>query len=256
MNEPNCNISYSNKRPSKPLVDFIDSYWKHINHSDYESRLTIFPDSFFKLIVQSKQGKLSSIFLTGLWKNEKDVLIPANTTIYGIKFKLLAPEYLFQDELATILQSKRDLKPDFLNIQDLDLSSFKGYVRQIESLMIERLKHNRAINDKKHRLSKLLYEVEGNISAEDVSRQINWSNRQINRYLNKYLGVSLKTYLNIQKCYQAYFQIRQGQFHPEQEYYDQAHFIRQIKKHTGQTPKVLYEKQNDRFVQLSHFPKK
>ena len=39
------------------------------------------------------------------------------------------------------------------------------------------------------------------------------------------------TLLNIQKCYDAYLQIRDGKFYPEKGYYDQAHFIREIKKH-------------------------
>jgi AraC-like DNA-binding protein len=98
--------------------------------------------------------------------------------------------------------------------------------------------------------------MEGDISAEEVSNQIFWSNRQINRYLNKYLGVSLKKYLNIQKCYAAYIQIREGRFFPEKGYYDQAHFIREIKKHTNQTPKELYQEQNDRFIQLKNIDKK
>ena len=112
------------------------------------------------------------------------------------------------------------------------------------------------IQPKKLQLSQLVYLMNGNISAEEVSNQINWSNRQINRYMNKYLGVSLKTYLNIQKCYTSYIQIREGRFFPDNGYYDQAHFIREVKKHTGKTPKELYEKQNDRFIQLKMIQKK
>ena len=98
--------------------------------------------------------------------------------------------------------------------------------------------------------------MKGNISASEVSQQIYWTNRQINRYLNKYLGVSLKKYLNVQKCYEAYIQIREGKFYPEGDYFDQAHFIREVKKHTGQTPKALFEKQNDRFIQLKNIKRK
>jgi len=112
------------------------------------------------------------------------------------------------------------------------------------------------VEGKKLQLSQLLYQVEGNISAEEVSNQIAWSNRQINRYLNRYLGVSLKTYLNIQKVYNAYIQIRDGKFFPEKGYFDQAHFIREVKKHTNKTPKELYKEQHDRFVQLKHKQKK
>ncbi len=256
MKQKNGKISYTYKLPSEPLEDFVDSYWEHVNHTENESRLTIFPDSFFKLIIEHRQGKIVAFFMTGLWKKEMEVIIPANATVFGIKFKLLAPEYIFHTEIASLLQSYRELNLDFWNIRNFDLSSFHGYVQQIESLLIERLKLNKPIKEKKRQLSKLLYSVDKNISAEEVSMQINWRNRQINRYLNKYLGVSLKTYLNIRKCYSSYFQIREGQFHPDDKYFDQAHFIREIKKHTGKTPKELYKQKNDRFVQLSNFPKK
>ena len=83
-----------------------------------------------------------------------------------------------------------------------------------------------------------------------------WTNRQINRYLNKYLGVSLKKYLNIQKCYESYIQIRQSFFSPEKDYFDQAHFIKEIIKHTGETPTTLYKEQNDRFIQLKNIKRK
>ena len=70
------------------------------------------------------------------------------------------------------------------------------------------------------------------------------------------MGVSLKAYLNIQKCYSSYFHIRDGEFYPTNEYFDQSHFIREIKKHTGKTPKELYKKQNDRFIQLKFIQRK
>ena len=98
--------------------------------------------------------------------------------------------------------------------------------------------------------------MNGNITASQVSEQTYWTNKQINRYLNKYIGVSLKKYLNIQKCYQSYLHIRKGEFYPETGFFDQPHFIREIKKHTGETPKSLHKQQNDRFIQLKRISDK
>ncbi|MEM9706744.1 MAG: NAD(P)-dependent oxidoreductase, partial [Pseudomonadota bacterium] len=36
----------------------------------------------------------------------------------------------------------------------------------------------------------------------------------------------------------SYIQIREGRFFPEKFYYDRAHFVREIKKHTGEAPSV------------------
>ena len=141
-------------------------------------------------------------------------------------------------------------------MRDFIFDTFEKVVEQIEDVLIAKLENSKKIDGKKLQLSQLLYRVEGNISAEEVSNQIAWSNRQIKRYLNKYLGVSLKTYLNIQKVYSSYIQIREGRFFPEQGYFDQAHFIREVKKHTNKTPRELHKEQHDRFIQLKHIQKK
>ena len=39
---------------------------------------------------------------------------------------------------------------------------------------------------------------------------------------------------------------------PQTDYFDQAHFIKEIKKYTGTTPKELHKNKNDRFLQLSN----
>jgi AraC-like DNA-binding protein len=249
------NIQFSHLSPVKGLEELVHSYWAHQNLTNKVQKVTILPDSFFKIIIEFRGTNITRYFLTGLWIKEVEIAIPANTSMYGIKFKILAPEYIFNREIASLILSHKDLQLDYWNIRDVTLGNFKEFVEQIEFKLIKNI-NQKKIQAKKLQLSQLLYLMNGHISAEKVSNQINWSNRQINRYLNKYLGVSLKTYLNIQKCCTSYFQIREGKFFPDDGYYDQAHFIREIKKHTGKTPKELYEKQNDRFIQLKLILKK
>lgn len=257
MNKQIEYIEFRHKKPSKLLDDFVHIYWEHTNHSGEGKMLTIFPDSFFKLIFIIQNKKLIAFFMIGLWTNEMKFKTPPNATLYGIKFKILASEYIFSKEIASIVQSHKDLSPDFLNITNYDFQNLDNFVQQIEGLLTERLMSPRKrIKANKLQLSQLLYAVNGNIKVEEISKQINWSTRQINRYLNKYLGISLKSYLNIQKCYSSYFHIRDGEFYPSNEYFDQSHFIREIKKHTGNTPTELYKKQNDRFVQLKFIQRK
>lgn len=37
----------------------------------------------------------------------------------------------------------------------------------------------------------------------------------------------------------------------EQNYFDQSHFIKDLKKHTGNNPTELFENKSDRFLQLA-----
>lgn len=254
--KPETKRTFRQLSPSEKLTDFVDSYWEHINHTNAPKIVSISPDSFFKVIIEVVDDKIVAYFLTGLWPTETEVIIPKHAIVYGIKFKILAPEYIFQREIASLLCSHIELDLDFWNMRTFKFDTFEKVVKQIESILISKLENSKRIEGKKLQLSQLLYQLEGNILAEEVSNQIAWSNRQINRYLNKYLGVSLKTYLNMQKVYFSYIQIREGRFFPDKGYFDQAHFIREVKKHTNKTPKELYKEQHDRFVQLKYIQKK
>lgn len=242
---------YQEIKASPKWGDIIHSFWVHRNLSAIAKRTIILPDSFFKIVIQVCEGEIINYFMTGLWTKSKEFTITPNTTIYGCRLKILAPEFLLNREIASILDDKMELDYSFLNPHKFDLSDFEELVKQWESELIK-IRPTKKIEGNKLRLSQLLYQEKGSISASEVSRQIYWTNRQINRYLGKYLGVSLKKYLNIQKCYAAYPNIRDGVLYPEGRYFDQSHFIKEVRKHAGETPKNLYTGKNDRFIQLGN----
>lgn len=256
MDALNKKPAFIHKDPSDSLKEYIECYWQRTNNSDKPETFTIVPDSFFKIIFEWQHGKLITYYITGFWTKEMTISISAQTVLVGIKFKILAPEYLLKKEIASILNSYINLDSSFLNMDKFQFSSFNNLVNYLESIFITTISTNKPLKAEKLQLSQLLYATKGNIMVDEVSNQINWSNSQINRYLNKYLGIPLKTYLNIQKCYDSYFQIRDGEFYPTNQYFDQAHFIKEIKKHTGQTPTQLFKKQSARFIQLKHIKKK
>ncbi len=246
---------YKEIKPVDELKNYIHSFWMHKNLTDKAEKLTIFPDSYFKIIMIVRNNKITAYFMTGLWTEEKIFTIPPKAKLYGCRLKILAPEFLLKNKIASIINEYHQLDLKYLNVNTFDLSGFKSIVNQWQQEFLK-LKPSKTIQGNKSRLSQLLDKMKGDISATEVSNQIYWTNRQINRYLNKYIGVSLKKYLNIQKCYQSYLHIREGKFFPEKGFFDQPHFIREIKKHTGETPKSLHEHKNDRFIQLKRISKK
>ncbi len=251
----NTHHTYNEIYPSKELDDFVSLYFEACNLSDIPEKITICPDGYFKLIIQILDGKIISYFLTGLWINEVEIVIPPKVTTYGIKFKIIAPEYILKREIKSVLNSVEQLNSSYFGIKDLKLTSFNDIVTQLEKILYEKLPSKNQILGNRLRLSQFLYGNYEDIQANEVARQIYWSHRQINRYLNKYTGITLKKYLNIQKCYRSYLHIREGEFFPEKGFFDQAHFIREVKKHTGHTPKILFQKQNDQFIQLRNIKK-
>ena len=247
--------TYLEVKPSIELEAFVHSFWMHRNSADKPEVMTIFPDSFFKIIFIVQEGLIISYFMTGLWTEQKEFTTPRGASIYGCRLKILAPEYLINKEVASILNSFAQLDLSYLNIRNFDLSDFSKIANQWEQELIK-IKPEKHVHENKLRLTQLLDKMKGSISTTQVSDQIYWSNRQINRYLKKHLGITLKKYLNIQKCYDAYLHIREGRFFPEKDYFDQAHYIREVKKHTGETPTSLHNQQNDRFIQLKNIQRK
>jgi AraC-like DNA-binding protein len=77
------------------------------------------------------------------------------------------------------------------------------------------------------------------------------TSRQINRYFSTTFGLPLKTYLNIVRLRTTYKNLARQELYPANTYFDQAHYIKEIKKYTGLTPKTLSRNKNDRFLQLS-----
>jgi len=243
------NKLYQEIKASAKLEELVHSFWTHKNVMDEPQTITIVPDSFFKIIFLVQEECIVKYFMTGLWTEQKDFTIPPNTTSFGCRLKILAPEFLIQKEIASISNDIKPLDLAYLNIETFDLTNFLNVVQQWEDELMKLLL-NKPIPKNKLLLSQLLYKTNGALSASEISTQIFWTNRQINRYLNKFIGIPLKRYLNIQKCYEAYLRIQKGKLAPEKNFFDQAHFIREIKKHTGETPKSLFKHQNDRFIQL------
>jgi len=138
--KPDTKGIYRQLNPTERLTDFVDSYWQHINLTDKPKVVTIAPDSFFKVIIQLVDGKIVAYFLTGLWPAETETVIPANATVYGIKFKILAPEYIFQREITSLLLSHTELDLDFWNMRNFKFGNFEKVVVQIEKILYQNLK--------------------------------------------------------------------------------------------------------------------
>ncbi len=247
--------SYQQINPTSKLVDFVDSYFESKNFSRDVLKRTIFLDSFFKLIITIVDGKLVNLFLTGFWFKEKEIEIPPNSNVFGIKFKILAPEYVFNREIASILQSVEFLDSTFMGIDKLQLDSLQEYVNQIEPILLKKIFENEKIDSKKLALSKLIYSRDGNVLINELVKEIKWERRQVNRYFNKYHGISLKKYLSIQRVYAAFIPLINKKLSTPEGFHDQSHYIKEIKRHTSYTPTELEKEKNVRFIQLKNIKK-
>lgn len=250
------NENYQHFEPSPKLSEYVHSFWMHRNSTQEAKTITLAPDGYFKIIIYYQHNKITRYFLSGLITKPKEAVITPQTIGIGCRFKILAPEYLIGREVASILNEELSLDPSYLNARHFDFENLEVLKEQWEKELLKIMPRKNP-HDQKIRLSRLLYETMGSLSVSEVSNQIFWEQKQINRYLNKYVGTSLKTYLNIQRAYSSYFDIKKGKLSPDtNSFYDQSHFIKEIKKHTGVSPKEIYQKQEDKFKQINNIEKK
>ncbi|MGB0884576.1 MAG: DUF6597 domain-containing transcriptional factor [Flavobacteriales bacterium] len=244
------NSTYQQFSPSEEaLSEVIDSFWVHHNPAQETERVIIAPDSFFKMLVYVQNNKVVNYFKTGIWTEPKPIDIPPQTYVLGCRFNILAPEYLFRTEIAKLKNTSKQLDLSYLGLDEMVFENHSDVIKQWEkNLLKERGK--KAIEPHKKRMAQAIYQAKGSLSASELSNQIFLTNRTINRYLNKYMGLSLKSYISIQRAFQAYIKIRKGELSPTLEFYDQSHYIREVKKYAGESPKQIFKGINDRFIQF------
>jgi AraC-like DNA-binding protein len=240
---------YRELKVNEFLSNFIQCFWEYEN-TGAEIEHTILPDGYFDLIAEYERGILIRVKLTGVWTKSITVTIPPSTRIFGIRFKLIAAEYLFKQEIKSLLDSSKILPFSFWGINALSGDDFENFAGTISNQLNASLKHLKEIDNRKLRLFQLIYR-DKNLSIKALSQQVFWSSRQINRYFNNHYGFPLKMFINIVRCNAAYPDIAKGKVFPQDEFFDQSHFIKEIKKYTGSTPTELHKNENGRFLQLA-----
>jgi AraC-like DNA-binding protein len=254
-NYKNAEISYQEIKPDSALGSFVKCFWRFENGSANTFSSTILPDGCFDLIIRISDNKLKSISLTGLWSQPINTSADASSVLIGIRFRLLAAEYVFGREIASILNSDLALSPDFWSLNNFPISNFEAFADQISVKLYSIINGGKEMDSRKQKLWDMLYQTNGALTVEEYAKSASWSRRQINRYFNNNFGLSLKAYCNILKTFASFKDIAKGNLYPEDNYFDQSHFIKDIKKYTGTNPKELRKNENGRFLQLSTMPK-
>ena len=249
-------LSYKELPPKGLLTDFVKCFWWADNPTDITKEFTILPDGCFGLIFQFHGSQLQTVFLKGIWTKPFEIIIPPNSTFFAIRFKPLAAESILLFRINEIVDQNMELEEFFWEINALNFNDLNRFSDLLTAKILSVYEANGKVDERKKKLFDILFETKGSLSVDNISKSLFWSDRQINRYFTHMFGLSLKSYCNILKVYSSYSQIARGDFYPEQDYYDQAHFIKNVRQYTGTNPKKLYANKKDRFIQLAILDKK
>lgn len=236
-------------KPDKSLTDFVESFWMLQNQTDSDKEVVILPDGRIDLFFAQSMTEPFHITLSGIETRADKAILAANTRMFAVSFKLLAIEYIIDQPVSDLLDYAKLLPVDFWDFNSTDLQDFDLFCekasRKIQSFLPDET------DNRKRKLFDLIYSSNGAMTVKELSEKVSWSSRQINRYFNQQFGISLKAYCNILRFRASFPHIKEGKLFPEQNFADQSHFIKEVKKLAGVLPKELKQNQDDRFIQFS-----
>jgi len=245
-------IEYKELKPSPELSDFVESFWMLTNTTNEEKPVVLVPDG--RIDLSFNLSKPYDLTLLGLESAAGHASIPAQTSMFSVSFKLLSVEYLFDRKFPTLLDAVYSLPTDYFSVTAKDFQNFESFCERLSSEFSKRL--NKEIDPRHKKLFDLIYSSKGSMGIQEISESLHWKSRQINRYFNDWFSISLKGYCTILRFRASFQQIKEGKLFPEENFTDQAHFIKNVKKFSGVTPKELKKNTNDRFIQFSTLKKK
>jgi AraC-like DNA-binding protein len=240
-------MDYTEFSPSNEISAFVKCFWEYRNRGN-DIRHTIFPNGHFELFMIFEQQHLAYVFLSGLRTKPFDVEVPQGVTVSAIRFKLLAAEYVFAIDIRSLLDTIIPLDLHYWNLKESEQLSFKDRISEITGKIYGMIREKKVAPEK---LLLLETVYKPGLTVKELSGIIQWDRRKINRYFNNQFGLSLKTFLNIVRLRSSFESVKEGILYPEQNYYDQSHYIKEVKKYTGKSPKQLSKNEDDRFLQFS-----
>ena len=259
--------------PGPPIDAFVQNFWMMENVSGKDVEATVLPDGMVDLFfVRVGEGPFR-ILLKGVDIEPSAVVVEAGARMFAISFRLPAVEYLLETPVADIVNMVRVMPDGFWGFGAGDLEDFEGFCRkagQVIGVMVGDAatgEHVKAVvgdaatgrqgggsaptDNRKKELFELIYSSNGSLSVKELSERVFWSSRQINRYFNQQFGLSLKAYCGILRFRASFEHIKAGKLFPEGDYFDQSHFIKEVKRLSGVLPKDLRQNKNGRFLQFS-----
>ncbi|UPQ77071.1 helix-turn-helix domain-containing protein [Chryseobacterium nepalense] len=246
-------LQYHFKKPAEKLADFVYGFSSLSNISECKEGIIIPNGRIDLLLCRTTDGRFFTV-LMGLETKPKTMPQQNIAMFFSISFNPLALEYILNESIAELINNGKELPENFWGFREEDLNNFEDFCDKASHAIKKHLSNS--IDERKRNLFRLIFEANGEISIKELSQTIHWSERQINRYFTKYLGVTLKMYCKILRFQKSLEYIKDGILFPQLNFSDQSHFIKDVKKLSGVSPKELFKNDNDRFLQFLVFPKK
>ncbi len=250
-------MQYFQKGPSTELSSIIKSFWQIEDLENTQIiRDKIVPDGYPELIFHF--GDRYKIDISGKWENQHKELLAGQLTNYfhlentgaigmfAIKLQPWAPSLFFNHKMTDLVDAVVPISRSETNIvaslMEIAISpiSFEEKCKNASKIFLE-LEQTSKIDQNGIIAIREIIESKGKYQISEICSKVDMSERSLERFCKEYIGLSPKFYSRIIRLAHIFKLVNEDNHNWVQlsylgGFYDQAHFIKDFKKFTGEEP--------------------
>lgn len=259
------NVSFEEHKPSKKLTNFIHSYW--LGNFNLLKQPTfnqsVLPNGCIEIIIHlsdrhcflidsSSQFKHTADYIVlGLFDTPYNVSFDNNVNVFGIR--------LYPDGFINIFGHRpKELNASYENGIDFFGIQFSDFCNRLKELVLVKdridltntffeghLARNYKSHDYTHLTMSMIRNYGGILNYNQIVSNIPISQRQLQREFKNVYGISVRDYLRIMRFNAIHNYMLSGQalnlteLSYELSFADQSHFVKEYKRFSGVSPKVV-----------------
>jgi len=257
-------MNYQTFEPCRDLSALIKCYWTlESPKEDTPNKQTVVPDGCMEMIFhygdvykQYAENGDSIIqprcFVIGQLTKPLEIEPTGRTGIFSVRFH---PDGFLPFATIPIKEMENTAVPlatlfgnDGQRIEQLVLNSASTAekINHVETFLLTRLTDAETVDRIVKYTVETILTANGQLSVDELSKQININRRQLERKFSSNIGLSPKKLSKTIRLQATLKMLLNKKFTNlttlalESDYYDQAHFIKDFKEFTGYTPKEFY----------------
>lgn len=257
-------MNYQTFEPSNDLTTLIKCYWTLESETEETpEKQTIIPDGCMEMIFhyrdlyrQYTENGNSLIqpkcFVIGQLTRPLEIEPTGKTGIFSVRFHpngflpFTTIPIKEMENTAVSLEKLFGQNGQEIEQQILTASSTAERIKLIEVFLLNRLTDNETIDRIVKSTVETILTANGQLTIDELSKQTNINRRQLERKFSSAIGLSPKQLSKTIRLQATLKMLLNKKFTSltalayENEYYDQAHFIKDFKELSGFTPKEFY----------------
>lgn len=257
-------MNYQTFEPDQDLAAFIKCYWTlESPKEETPEKQTVIPDGCMEMIFHYgdlyKQYLYNGntiiqprCFVIGQLTRPLEIEPTGETGIFSVRFN---PEGFLpftilpikeMENTAVSLEKMFGKDGQEIGQQVLNANSTSDRIKLVEIFLLNRLTDIENIDRIVKSTVETIITANGQLSVDELSQLTQVNRRQLLRKFSSAIGLSPKQLSRTMRLQAALKMLFNDQFSNlaelayENEYYDQAHFIKEFKEFTGSTPKEFY----------------